>query len=83
MTLETFDVFEQHVTEKVSAALPIDDLLAWLIREYPNAQLEQILSMLKTVYQQNFAISTAGELRKTYQVGDRGFDAYPQRVDLE
>lgn len=81
MPLQAVDVSELYITNKVSAALPIDDLLSWLISEHPDASLKQILSMLNKVYQGGFTISPAGTTQRTYQVGERGLDAYPQRVE--
>lgn len=75
-------VSELYITQKVDQSLPIDDLMAWLIKEHPEAELKQILALLNVIYQNDYHI-TPGKEQKTYQVGERELTAYSQRVEAK
>lgn len=80
LTVENMTVLGLHLIQEIKQALPIEDLMAWLIDKYPQADLKQIMAMLNVIYQENFEIVPASEEKKTYQVGDRQLFANPQKV---
>jgi hypothetical protein len=82
MNSDNVTVSGLYITQKLKQSLPVDDLMAWLIKEHPDANLQQILSMLNFIYQEGFHIVPASEEKRTYQVGDRELNAFPQRVTL-
>ena len=65
---------------RVEASLPIDDLLGWLLREYPDADLETLLSMMRLVHEEGFQVGPADTAHRTYLVCGRELEAPPQRV---
>ena len=73
-----------HVLGKLNSALPIEDIMAWLIKEYPDAGLPQILSLLNALYQEeDYQIEPASTTKNVYKVGDREINAYPQRIEMK
>lgn len=72
-----------YIIQKVRQSLPINDLMAWLIEEHPDADLQQILSMLNIIYQEDFKIVPATQESQNYLIGNRQLTAYPQRVEVE
>lgn len=80
LAVENMTVLGLHLIQEIKQALPIEDLMAWLINKYPQADLKQIMAMLNVIYQENFEIVPASEEKKTYQVGDRQLSANPQKV---
>ena len=75
--------FTRHnLIQRLKQSLPIDDLMAWLIKEHPEAQLQEIMDMLSIVYQEGFKITPASEIQTNYQVGDKTLQANPQRVEV-
>lgn len=75
-----FSVMDLHMIQKIKESLPIDDIMAWLIQTYPQAELKDILYRLNVIYQEDFAISPAAQVQKTYRIGERELTAYPQQV---
>jgi hypothetical protein len=65
---------------RVDAALPIDDLVGWLLREYPHASERDVMALLQKIYERDYAIGPSGEPERRYEVGDDGWTAFPQRV---
>lgn len=82
MNSDDMTVTGLYIIQKINQSLPIEDLMAWLIQEHPQAELKQILAMLQVIYQEGFSI-TPGKAQKTYQIGDRELTAYPQRVEAK
>ncbi|MCP5015379.1 MAG: hypothetical protein GY938_08850 [Ketobacter sp.] len=72
-----------NLIQRLKQSLPIDDLMAWLIKEHPKAQLQEIMDMLSTIYQGGFKITPASETQTNYQVGDKTLKASPQRVEVK
>ncbi len=78
------NVMDLHVLGKMNKALPIEDIMAWLIAEYPDAELPQILSLLNALYQEEeYHIEPASVTKNIYNVGDREINAYPQRIEMK
>ncbi len=69
-----------YIIQKLKNSLPINDLMAWLIEEHPDAELKQILAMLNIIYQEGFQIIPANQEPKIYLIGNRQLTAYPQRI---
>ena len=66
--------------ERIEAALPIDDLVGWLIGAHPGASEREIMGMLQDIYRQDFDIKPSGAPQQRYAVGEQSWDAFPQRV---
>lgn len=67
--------------ERLEAALPVDDLVAWLLAEYPDAADREVMGMLQEIYEADFHIEPASSTPRSYRVGGETWDACPQRVD--
>lgn len=80
-TPDNINILGLHVIQKLNDDLPVDDIMTWLITQYPELQLPQLLQLLNVIYQEGFHIEPSSEERKTYQVGDRELTANPQRVE--
>ncbi len=80
MTEDNITVSSLYIIQKIRQSLPIEDLMEWLIKEHPQAELKQILAMLNAIYQEKFTILPADEAPKIYRVGDRELTAFPQRI---
>ncbi len=78
---DNINVLGLHVIQKLKPALPVDDIMAWLIAEYPKLELPQLLKLLNVIYQEGFHIAPSSEERQVYHVGDRELTASPQRVE--
>lgn len=78
---ENINVLGLHVIQKLKDSLPVDDIMAWLITEYPELALPQLLKLLNVIYQEGFHISPSSEERRVYRVADRELTASPQRVE--
>ncbi len=83
ITVDNMTVMGLHLIQEVKTALPITDLMLWLITKYPQAELKQILAMLNVIYQEtDFLIQPASSERKNYVIGEQVLTAYPQTVML-
>jgi len=65
---------------RVDAALPIDDIVGWLLQEYPGATEPEVMLLLQKVYQHDYRIDPAASEQRNYRVGDKDWNAFPQRV---
>jgi hypothetical protein len=81
MNPDNMTVLGLYTIQKVKQSLPIEDLMEWLIKEHPQAELKQILAMLNVIYQENFKITPASNSPKNYRIGDKELTAFPQRVE--
>jgi len=75
-----FSVMDLYMIQKIKESLPIDDIMAWLIQTYPQAELKEILYRLNVIYQEGFVIHPAAEVQNTYRIGEQELTAFPQRV---
>lgn len=80
-TPDNINILGLHVIQKLNDDLPVDDIMAWLIIQYPELQLPQLLQLLNFIYQEGYQITPASNDRKTYRVGERELTANPQRVE--
>ena len=80
MTANAQEPSEPSLVERIEAALPIDDLVGWLISTYPAASEREVMGMLQDIYQRDFDINPSGEPEQRYVVGEGGWNAFPQRV---
>lgn len=65
---------------RMEAALPIDDIVGWLVQEYPRASERDVMGMVQEIYAGDYDINPSSGTLKTYRVGDTTWDACPQRV---
>jgi len=65
---------------ELDAALPVDDLLAWLIEKMPEADDGDVFAALRAAYMRGWRIEPAGPEMLDYQVGERTIQACAQRV---
>ncbi len=82
MNSDHINIIGLYTIQKLKQSLPIDDLMAWLINESPQAELGQILATLNVIYQEPLTITPASETQRTYRIGNRELTAFPQRVEL-
>ena len=71
---------QQRVLQRLERALPVDDLLRWLIGELRGAHRDEVFSVLKAVYEAGFEVAPASRTPQRYQIGRHVFNACPQRV---
>ena len=71
---------QQSIMDSVEAARPIDDLLSWLIAEYPDADRAWVFAALKAIYEAGLAIAPSSPQARTYRIGREELTACPQRV---
>ena len=72
---------QSDLIERVEAALPIDDIVGWLIREHPGASERDIMGMIQRVYARDYTIAPASSEIQSYRAGDNTWEACPQRVE--
>lgn len=61
-------------------ALPVDDLMAFLIERMPEADDTEVMAALRAAYLRGLRIEPAGPEMLVYQVGGREIRACAQRV---
>jgi hypothetical protein len=72
---------EDDFQRRLQAAMPIDDIVAWLVKEHPTASEPEIMGLLQRVYGRGYKIAPAAREQRTYVVGGQEWTAYPQRVE--
>ncbi len=77
--MPSFPRSPEDLLDHVNAALPIDDIVGWLTDAYPNASEQEVMAMLQKVYQSDYDINPSGPSRR-YDIEDKTWDAFPQRV---
>ncbi len=70
-----------EVIRRLDAALPVDDLVAWLLRNYPDVSEGEVLGMVQRIYREDYVIRPAATRTRAYEVGGNRWDAVPQRVE--
>ena len=80
MTSNPEGSWQDNLIERIDAALPIDDIVGWLIHEYPSAPEQDIMTMLQRIYERDYEIGPSSDAEKKYEVGHTTWDAFPQRV---
>jgi hypothetical protein len=66
--------------ERLEAALPIDDMLAWILREHPGASEREVLAMVQRICERDYSIRPAATQERSYAVGGGTWKAFPQSV---
>ena len=66
--------------DELEAALPVEDLLAWLIEKLPEADEQEVFATLRGAYQRGWRIEPASAEMRTYAVGERTIEACAQRA---
>ncbi|RKY22309.1 MAG: hypothetical protein DRQ55_01340 [Planctomycetota bacterium] len=72
---------EDDFRQRLEAAMPIDDIVAWLLQQYPAASEPEIMGLLQRVYGRGYKISPAAREQRNYSVGGQDWSAFPQRVE--
>ena len=70
----------EDLIQRLEAALPVEDIVGWLIAEYPDSTEQQVMGMVQMIYQRDYDIRPAASEMNRYQVGDATWDACPQTV---
>jgi len=83
MTASAENAWEQGFVERLEAALPIADMLGWLVSEYPAASERDVLAMVQKICILDYEMTPAADHERTYKIGDGTWDACPQRVSLK
>jgi hypothetical protein len=65
---------------RLEAALPIEDLMAWLLEQHPGASERDVLAMVQAVYECDYDIAPAAGTEREYRVAGEVWKACPQRV---
>lgn len=73
------------IVARLEAALPVDDLLAFVLRdllsEQPAAGREELMERMRAVYAAGFEIAPAdAPSPSVYRLGEHELRAFPQRV---
>jgi hypothetical protein len=71
---------QPRVLRELERALPVDDLMGWLIGALPLANRDQVFLVLKAIYEAGFEIASASPTARPYKIGQDEFQACPQRV---
>ncbi len=66
---------------ELRSALPVEDLLAWVVEQRPQASFDQTMALMKEIYAAGMNIAAAKTTPRTYRVGGRQMRACPQRVE--
>lgn len=72
---------QDQIVHQVKNALPIHDLMAWMIASFPKANRDQIFTGLKWIYAADFHIAPASSKSMAYEIGEQTVTACPQRVE--
>ncbi len=75
-------VSQRRLLQRLHAALPLNDLMGWLIGEFPLAAREEIFAMVKAVYEVGLLITPASAQPRSYDIGGQVVKACPQRVEI-
>ena len=73
----------RQVLDEVASSLPIHDLMAWMIQTFTKADRDQIFAAFKWVYEAGFKIGSASSQPRSYRIAGQGFNACPQRIEVE
>ena len=65
---------------ELDGALPVEDLLAWLIEKMPEADDGEVFAALRAAYMRGWHIESGSPGMIDYQVGERTIQACAQRV---
>jgi len=69
------------IVSRLEEALPVDDVLAFVLAQRPGAQREEVMALMSAVYSAGFEIVPADTDEPVlYQVGEHELRAFPQRV---
>ena len=74
--------WEDVFFRRLEQALPVDDMLGWILAEFPTATEKQVLAMVQAICnrEDRYRIEVAGEAERTYQVDGDAWGAFPQSV---
>lgn len=65
---------------RLEAALPIDDLLAWILREHPEASERKVLALVQRVCERDYLIRPSAREERSYTVAGQPWRTFPQSV---
>ncbi|HEX6882399.1 MAG TPA: hypothetical protein VF530_03400 [Planctomycetota bacterium] len=65
---------------RLEAALPLDDLLAWILREHPEASEREVLTLVQKVCERDYVIRPSAREERSYTVGGQPWRTFPQSV---
>lgn len=74
-------ILQTELLERVEAALPIDDVLYWLLENYPEAELGEVIRAYGRLFLNDDKARRFGEKEKSYPVGDTTLLARPMRFE--
>jgi len=66
--------------ERFEAALPVDDMLGWVLENYPTATERQVMAMVQRIAGRDYLIRPVGSSERRYVVAGDTWNAFPQRV---
>lgn len=69
--------------ERFEADLPVDDMLGWILRNYPTATDRQVMAMVQRIAGRDYLIRPVGSSERSYVVAGEPWNAFPQRVALK
>jgi len=65
---------------RLEAALPLDDLLGWILREHPDASEREVLILVQQVCARDYVIRPSAREERSYTVGGQPWRTFPQSV---
>lgn len=65
---------------RLEAALPLDDLLGWILREHPAASEREVLTLVQKVCERDYVIRPSARQEQSYTVGGQPWRTFPQSV---
>jgi hypothetical protein len=69
------------IVSRLEAALPVDDVLAFVLAARPGVEREALMDLMSAVYAAGFEIVPAeADEPSLYRVGEHELRAFPQRV---
>ena len=65
---------------RLEAALPLDDLLGWILRQHPEATEREVLTLVQKVCARDYVIRPSAREERSYTVGGQPWRTFPQSV---
>ena len=66
--------------QRLEASLPIDDMLAWILREFPQADERTVLAMVQGILQRDYVVKPSAREERSYTVGGKPWRTFPQSI---
>jgi len=66
--------------QRLEAALPVDDMLAWILREHPGVDERTVMAMVQRILQRDYVVRPSASAERSYVVGGKDWRTFPQSI---